>query len=391
MKNKILIDASTVTELIDGLSRYIINLIEYIPESCLDELEFTVLVNSTTIRPELYTAIQSKGFKILKAKIAPIGPMRDWNMYWFLRKHAKDFDLIHIPTDNFPVALRKKGIGTIHDMTFKKYFSQRLPFKLAERYMDWVIRVSLKRTISIIAISYSTKDELTCYYHLPDEIKNKIRVIHHGSENFESIDKGKVEECMQSLITGNDYIYYLGSSRKHKNLTNLLLAIKLALPEIPTHKDFVISGNMDRMATAEIDLVEEINKDGRRVFFTGRIPDELAAAYFNNCDAVIFPSLSEGFGFGVLEAFYYKKPLLCSNISAIPEVAGDAAIYFDPHTPESIAQAIITYYQNPAMADALVEKGIERMKQFSWKDTAEKTVIEYKNCLKLLQQKTSKK
>ena len=103
--------------------------------------------------------------------------------------------------------------------------------------------------------------------------------------------------------------------------------------------------------------------------------------FFKNADAFIFPTLNEGFGIPVLESFYFKKPLLCSNTSSLPEIAVDAALYFDPSDPADIAKTIIYFYANPALWQPLIEKGVQRLTFFSWKITAEKTVALYKEIL----------
>lgn len=128
-------------------------------------------------------------------------------------------------------------------------------------------------------------------------------------------------------------------------------------------------------------MIDDINKNGNRVMFTGYLSQACVDKYFVNADAYIFPSFSEGFGLGVLEAFYYKIPLLSSNTTSLPEIAGDAALYFDPFKPEDIAASIIRFYGNDTIASTLIERGKERLGHFSWKKTALQTVELYEKCL----------
>jgi hypothetical protein len=121
MKKNILIDATTVTSQVDGLSHCIINLIKYLPAQSFDKFNYTVLINKGVKRKLLTELFYSTQINIIEAKIAPIGPKRDWDMFWFLLKYKKKFDLIHITSNNYPLAL-KNGVSTIHDITFKKYF-----------------------------------------------------------------------------------------------------------------------------------------------------------------------------------------------------------------------------------------------------------------------------
>ena len=126
----------------------------------------------------------------------------------------------------------------------------------------------------------------------------------------------------------------------------------------------------------------EINCNGERIVFTGYLSNACVEQYFRHCDAFILPSLSEGFGIPVLEAFYFGKPILCSNTTSLPEVAGDAAQYFDPLIPESIAAAMINFYRRPEIAEEFVKKGSERLQLFSWNKAAKETVLLYKKVLK---------
>lgn len=383
MKKKILIDASTVTFQVDGLSNYIINIIKYLPAESFSQFEYTVLINPGLKRPELTTLLEAGDFKIIKRKIASIGPKRDWGMFWFLRRHEKNYDLIHITSSNFPLSLRN-GICTIHDLTFKKYFdSPKYTFNLATTYMDMVVRNCLKYAKSIIAVSQSTKNELINNFNIDEKTSDKINVIHEGWEHLTHYTSDKKNPCEAQVLVKNNYLFYLGTTRKHKNLSNLLLAFKIAIEHIPADKKLAISGSDKHISNKELSLISEINKNGKRIIFTGYLSNACVEEYFINADAYIFPSLSEGFGLPVLEAFYYNKPVLCSNTTSLPEVAGDAALYFDPHDPKSIAKVINEFYSNPPDKDALIKKGRDQLTKFSWVKAAQQTTNIYKKCLAL--------
>jgi glycosyltransferase involved in cell wall biosynthesis len=143
----------------------------------------------------------------------------------------------------------------------------------------------------------------------------------------------------------------------------------------------VISGNETYLDEEDKKELEMINAKEQRVFFTGFVSNAALAQLFRNSDAFIFPSLSEGFGIPVLEAFYYKKPLLCSNTTSLPEIAGDAALYFDPADTDDIATVIERFYNDDELAEYLLQKGQDRLQFFSWKTTAENTYALYKKIL----------
>ena len=381
MKKRILIDASTVTSQLDGLSHYILNLIKYLPEESFNRIEYSVLINKGLQRKAITDQLSDARIQVIEEKIAPIGPKRDWDMYWFLRRYQKQFDLVHITSNNFPFAL-KKGVCTIHDITFKKYFdSPRFTFNLAQFYMDRVIKNALKNAKAIITVSQSTKDDLVNTYRLNQQLSNKINVIHQGWEHLvheiDADDKG----CEQELPVNSDYLLYVGTFRIHKNISNLLLSFKKAMENIPTHKKLVVIGSEKYLKPADLDVIAAINKNGKHVYFTGYLSQACVEKYFQQADAYIFPSISEGFGLGVLEAFYYDLPLLCSNMTSLPEIAGNAALYFNPYDTDEIAAAIVKFYSNDALREDLVAKGKERLKEFSWKKNAAEAVQLYERTL----------
>lgn len=381
MKKRILIDASTVTAQLDGLSHYILNLIKYLPEASFEKFEYSVLINKGLRRKAISSQLNDPRINVIEEQIAPIGPMRDWNMYWFLKKHKDKFDLVHITSNNFPFAL-KNGVCTIHDITFKRYFdSPKFTFNLAQFYMDRVIRNALKNAKAIITVSKSTKNDLVNTYGLNEAVCNKINVIHQGWEHLineiDADDKG----CAQELPVNSDYLLYVGTFRIHKNISRLFQGFQKAMKDLPAHKKLVVIGSDKHLKPADIEVINEINRNGKHVYFTGYLSQACVEKYFKQADAYIFPSFSEGFGLGVLEAYYYDLPLLCSNLTSLPEIAGDAALYFDPYNTDDIAAAILKFYADPGLRVELIAKGKERLKVFSWKKNAAAAVELYERTL----------
>lgn len=381
MKKEILIDATTVTHQVDGLSHCIINLIKYLPLESFTKFNYTVIVNKGLKRKEFTDLLENPAIKTIEVNIAPIGPKRDWDMFWFLRKHKKQFHLIHIVSNNYPFAL-KNGIATVHDITFTRFFDNpKYTFNLAPKYLYAVIKNALKSSLKVIAVSQSTKNDLIQTYSLNAASANKIKVIHLGWEHLINGNATKTNNGQNAVTVNKNFLLYVGTSRVHKNISTLLFAFKSALLKIPAEKKLLIIGSDKHLKTADLAIVDEINKDGERVIFTGYLPQQQVEWYFRNADVYIFPSLSEGFGLGVLEAFYYKVPLLCSNTTSLPEVAGNAALYFNPFKADEIVAAILEFYSNPALGPQLVKNGTERLKEFSWLKWAKENVCVYEECL----------
>jgi glycosyltransferase involved in cell wall biosynthesis len=377
MKKKILIDASTVVYQEDGLSHAIINLIKYLPADSFDRYEYTILINQGLQRKEMIDLLKDPKYKVIEHKIAPIGPKRDWNMYWFMRKYGRQFDLVHITSNNYPLALRN-GIATVHDITFKKMFDSRsFIINPATTYMDRIIRHALKNSKAIISVSQATKDDLINTYKLNETAADKIHVIHHGWQHLQ--DKSD-ENCDKNFSVSDGYLLFVSTFRIHKNITNLLLGFKQAIEKTGLNKKLLLIGEDKHVSDEDKTLINDINQNGEKVILAGYLENSCVTKHFKEADAYIFPSLSEGFGFGVLEAFYYNVPLLCSRSSSLPEIAGNAALYFDPYDPRSIADAIIDFYTKPELKGSLIEKGKERLNNFSWEKNAAQVVRLYDAC-----------
>lgn len=379
MKKKILIDATTVIEKKDGLSQYIISLLDHLPAAAFELFEFSVLINKGTKREALLAVLSSGKFTIVEAKIAPIGPKRDWDMFWFFRKHKKNFDLFHSTSNQYPLCL-KNGIATIHDITFRKYLDTPWwSFKMAPRFLNKVIKNSLYRSAAVIAVSNATKKALVANYQLGDKLQNKIQVIYEGWEHL--IKEDTERNTDKTYPAKGKYLFYVGTTRVHKNIKNLLKAFLIAKKSLPGNIDLIVSGNETYLDAEDKEIITQINATGERIFFTGFVSKNELDHLFKNSDAFIFPSFSEGFGIPVLEAFYFNKPLLCSNATSLPEIAGEAALYFNPAQPSAIADAILYFYNNPMIAETLVVKGRQQLQLFSWKKAAEETALLYKKIL----------
>lgn len=372
-KKRILIDASTINSKTDGLTIYIINLIKYLPLESFKDFEYWILLNPGICRHEIDELRESGNFIFIEYSIHSIGPRRDWAMAQFLRKHSSKFDLIHITSNTYPFYL-KGGICTIHDITFKKYFDGSMIFsRMAQFYINQVVINCLKKSKYIIAVSKSTKSEI-CKAYNPKGCEDKIKVIYEGWQhilsNFED-SNNMITEFKQP------YLFYLGTFRKHKNIANLLSAFEIACDKIPGNVKLIISGSNKYINLTSLETINKINKNGERVFFTGYLSDASLANYYKNALGFIFPSLSEGFGIPILEAFYYNCPLLCSNTTSFTEIAGNAALYFDPFNPIDMANTIINFCESIDKAESMRIAGQERLQLFSWTKTSKQTVDLY--------------
>jgi glycosyltransferase involved in cell wall biosynthesis len=381
MKPRILIDASVVTDIPDGLSIYVINLLRHMPDSAFDEFDFSLLTLPGIYRDDLRSAVAGRPFRLIEEKVAPLGPRRDWDMYRFMKRYGREFDLTHITSVGYPMLMRG-GVWTVHDVTFKRWFHNPRDIpgagRIAVAYLSAMVRAGFRRAQKVIVVSESTREEIKTLFSPPAEQMAKIVPIHQGWEHLADY---RPQACEGFRPSEAGYLFFLGSYRLHKNLARLLEAFERAIDRIPPGKQLVISGGSAKLSGAMKDRIDRLNANGERVRFTGFLSNDCVGRYYQGADAFLFPSLAEGFGIPALEAFYYETPLLCSNVTAVPEVAGDAAFYFDPFDVDSIADAIVRFYREPETAAELVRRGQARLKLFSWRKTAEETLDVYRKAL----------
>jgi len=226
-------------------------------------------------------------------------------------------------------------------------------------------KMLLERARRVIAISQNTKNDIMKYYSIPSE---KIRVIHLGS----SLDPSGARKKPKGLSPG--YLLFIGNRSYYKNFDLLARSISGLL--IKKNQNLVCGGGPE-FSEAETEMLAGlgISDRVRRVGFSS---DAELAGLYANASAFIFPSGYEGFGIPVLEAFSCGCPVLLSDRSSLPEVGGDAALYFDPDDPDSLRGVVERIIDDKELRKRLAGLGSRRLRDFSWKKTAAGTVELYR-------------
>ena len=188
------------------------------------------------------------------------------------------------------------------------------------------------------------------------------------------IDKS---ESKKIIGIPNEYILYVGSRYRYKNFNRFIKAIAPFLISKP-QLNLVCAGG-GKFSKKELELLDKLNLRNKVVQFN--FDDSSLPELYKNAILFAFPSLYEGFGIPVLEAFSCKCPIVCSNNSCLPEIAKDAAVYFDPFKEESILQAVKVLFENEFLREELVKKGTERLSYFSWEKAARETKMVYNKCI----------
>jgi glycosyltransferase involved in cell wall biosynthesis len=290
-------------------------------------------------------------------------------VYSRIKLRYADYDVFH-PTYYDPYFLNSIGdkpfVLTIHDMIHEKF--PELQFKF-DPTPKWKRKLAIKADKIITISENSKKDILECYQISED----KIIVIHHGAPK--KIDTDIL--LNESLIVG-DFILYVGSRIGYKNFRKFIFGIETIIKSNPNLNLLCAGGG--NFTHDEITLFKSLNIENQ-IFQKNLNEVELAKAY--SCAIVfVFPSLYEGFGLPILEAFLYDCPLVCSNTSSFPEIAGKAAEYFDPNSIECVKLAVKKVLNNSTRRNQLIELGREQLKKFSWEKTMRQTLAVYESVIK---------
>jgi glycosyltransferase involved in cell wall biosynthesis len=350
----------------DGLSQYILNIVVNLDSKFLKNFEARILLNKDCCPSFYLQQFYSKGITVEFVNIHPIGPLRelDFLLYVLKNKHLKS--LFYSPSAQYPLCL-KGGVYTIHDLIYEQYPEQLGRFKwLKKQFLHFITKNGLQRASQVIAVSEYTKSEILRWHPNIKNLSDKIKVIHEGYEHLISI-----AENNKPKISFSNYLLYVGSSRGHKNMSGLLSAILSIKNTLPSSWGIVLVGNLKWMTKEQINLINQINSERTLVHTTGWLSNADMSGFFKYASAFVFPSFSEGFGIPVLESFYYKIPVICSNQSALPEVAGDAALYFNPNDSKEIGDKILFFIENQEiLSKELTDKGTNRLKLFGWAKAA---------------------
>jgi glycosyltransferase involved in cell wall biosynthesis len=198
-----------------------------------------------------------------------------------------------------------------------------------------------------------------------------------GKEYRKIEDAGVLAAERATLGLEKPFLYYPAATWLHKNHVSLFKALSILYAEHGFDGELVLTGVATKAKDSLLANIAEMGlKDKVRVL--GYLPYEKLPVLYNLARLTVFPSLFEGFGMPVLEAMACGCPVACSNVTSIPEVAGDAARYFDPNSPEQIAQTILSLWDDERALRELGEKGVQRVELFGWERTAWKTLEVYR-------------
>lgn len=261
---------------------------------------------------------------------------------------------------------KSKKIVTVHDMIheiYPNYFPK-------SRYYIESKKNAIKNADHVVCISENTRKDLIKILGIDHD---KTSVIYHGFLYSNSSNNKKLS------IDEKPYILFVGSRGGYKNFRNLL-SVFASKPDLKNNYKLVAFGG-GTFSRHEISLIRELGLSKKNIIQKSG-DDNLLRNLYKSASLFVYPSLYEGFGLPPLEAMSCGCPVICSNSSAIPEIVGNAAIYFDPKSLSSIYSALETVLNNKNKINELIIKGFERIKHFEWRKCAEITLETYRKVIK---------
>ncbi|MFA6183621.1 MAG: glycosyltransferase family 1 protein [Parcubacteria group bacterium] len=353
---------------IDGTRVYLLNVLKYLGK--LSPKDEFIIYHKNNFNSELIPAI-FPNYNIKKLKFFKL-----WTQTRFAFNIWKDkVDILWMPMHNIPLLKNKnlKTIVTIHDLAFKQFpktFPKKDLFKL-----NLLTDLAIKKSDKLIAVSYSTKRDILKFY--PEIKKDKIKVIYHGfdaelyqREFYQEI----IDKTLESYkLRAKKYILYVGAIQPRKNLKTLVEAFEIFKKENKNNIKLVLAGGRAWSWQESMDSIEK-SPERDNIILTGRIPFDDLSILQQNATIFIFPSLYEGFGIPVLEAFAAGTPVILARNSSLEEVGGEAAKYFDSLDSKELAQKINEVVNSSELQKEMIAKGKQQLKKFSWEKCAKETL-----------------
>lgn len=342
-----------------GVSVYVRNLLVYFQSQSSSDNQFIVYLRQDP-RSELPPETDFFKYKIVSGK-------RLWSTFflpihlWLMKLSGKKLDVFFSPAHYIPRYSPFKTVVTIHDLSYL-YFPNEFLKKDLYQLKNWT-SYALEKSSHVIAVSKTTKKDIVKEYAIPEKC---ISVIYNG---YEKSDK---ETAVHSPQAKNPYFLYVGTIQPRKNISLLIKSFTLFHANHPSFK-LIIVGKKGWLYDTIFQQAAH-SSISESILFPGFVEESEKVRLYRGATAYILPSLYEGFGIPLLEAMSHKCPVIASFSSSLPEVGGEACLYFDPQSVEDLREKMELIIFDKALVQDLVIKGTNRLDLFSWKQTGKQTL-----------------
>ncbi len=275
-------------------------------------------------------------------------------------------DVLFVPAHIVPVISPKRTIVTVHGLEYEMFPEA---YSLWERlYMRFSIRFSVRAASRVIAVSENTKQDLMKLYRVPEE---KISVIYEGKPSHDVRVTSHVRNTEYG-IPNTKYFLFIGRLEERKNISRIIEAFGILKETYKIPHALVLAG---KPGFGYGRIKNEIRETRYGIREMGYVSDEEKRSLLAMADVFLFPTIYEGFGLPVIEAQAAGIPVVTSNTSSLPEIAGDGAVFVDPLSAESIAAGIWSLVSDDGKRSAIIQKGLGNARRFSWQACAEEVAV----------------
>lgn len=288
-----------------------------------------------------------------------------------------NIELHHIPQNGigYTSSYSTNCIVTIHDL-----IPYIMPETVGEGYLKRFINDMpniLSHSSAVLTVSEYSKNDIVKFFKYP---KEKIFVTPLAANDiYKPLDRKLcIDTVKNQFKIDGPFILYIGGFSTRKNVKELILAFNKVNSQLKTPHKLVIVGSL-RDEGEKLRILAESSKESKNIIFTGFVETDMLPMLYNACEAFVYPSLYEGFGLPPLEAMKCKTAVITSNITSIPEVTGDSAILINPTSKDDLSEKLFYVLDNQDIKENLREAGYKKSLEFSWKQTAKKTLSAYKS------------
>ena len=380
MPLRIVLDARRIADF--GIGTYIRNLVRSLAKIDLSN-QYTLVIPSPEV-PEfsdLPSNFQTSLYSGKKAGFVQFG------YTLFLRNLPAD--LFHIPLNAVPLWMPKPYLVTIHDMSTLLFGNHHSGYRSNLRH--FYLRRGLLRADRIMAVSSATRRDVESVLGIP---ASRIRVVYNAPDpifcrpgapafvnHSEAVSPPEIQRVIDRYRIHDPFLLYVGRTNPQKNIPRLVEAFAVLRGELQDHPHYanlrliIIGDEIARHPALRHAVIHSRVEDSVR--FLGFVPIETLRAFYQAAAAFVFPSLYEGFGLPPLEAMACGTPVVCSSVSSLPEVVGDAAVIVNPENVFDIARGMREVLLDQGLRRRLIEQGIQKARQFSWERTAAEVLQAY--------------
>lgn len=353
-----------------GVSVYTLNLLKHFQNQANQRLQFKIFLKEKPL------ANLPKENRYFKYEIVP-GKFF-WSQFFlplnlYLKRRV---DVFFSPAHYSPRFCPTPTVVTIHDLSFIFFPNDFLKTDLI-KLRQWT-KYSIKKAKKIIAVSKTTKKDIIKYYQVSED---KIEVIYNGYEKRILHKKLPLKKIKKLPLEAKNYILYVGTLQPRKNITVLIQAFHL-FKRLNKNFKLVIVGKKGWLYQDIFSLVKKLGLNNE-ILFTDYVSDEELVFLYQNACCFVLPSLYEGFGIPILEAMSFDCPVISSFTSSLPEIGGNACLYFNPNNFNELFEKIKLLTENKNLRKELIKKGKERVRLFSWQKCGQETLQVIKSAVSI--------